>query len=136
MTSLPQTNLCILVTGSPSQSQAHLSALRFIRAALKAQQVIKSVFFYQDGVLVANSYTCKPSDELNLIEEWTALSEAHNFELQVCVAASNRRGVINQTEAQLNQINGESLHQSFQVLGLGQLAAAMSAPHSQLIQFK
>ena len=118
----------ILVTGSPTKSQAHLSAIRFINAALKLGHQIKSVFFYQDAVHVANKFNIKPDDELQLTQEWIALSNQFQFELQVCVAASNRRAVISKEEAVQNKFESSSLAEGYTVLGLGQLAASLSKP--------
>lgn len=126
----------ILVTGSHTQSQAHHSAIRFIRSAIKQNCEIKNVFFYQDAVSVANRYLCIPQDETQLTSQWVQLANEHQFELQVCVAASNRRGIVNEEESQMNAKQGESLEESFSVLGLGQLAAAMSDHSTQLIHFK
>ncbi|TQV76633.1 sulfurtransferase complex subunit TusD [Aliikangiella marina] len=126
----------LLVTGSHSQSQAHHSAIRFIRAVIESGNEISSVFFYQEAVTIANRYLCIPQDETQLTDQWVKLAEAHNFELQVCVAASNRRGVINEEEAKMNGKVGDSIDSAFAVLGLGQLAAAMSNSSSRLIHFK
>ncbi len=134
-----QTSFNILVTGSPTQSQAHLSAIRFINAALSSGHLIKSVFFYQDAVNVANKFIIKPNDEFQLTEQWVKLSQKHQFELQVCVAASNRRGIVSSEEAKQNSFDHESINPGFTVTGLGQLAVAfaesLSASFRQ-IQFK
>lgn len=131
-----QTSFTILVTGSPTNSQAHLSALRFIRAALTSKHKIESVFFYQEAVHVANRFIIKPSDEAQLTQIWAGLSEKHSFELQVCVAASNRRGVLSTEEASANNIESSSLHSAYSVLGLGQLAASIDSIKTKLVQFK
>lgn len=126
----------VLVTGSPNSSQAHLSALRFVKAALIKKQQIGSIFFYQEAVSVANKYICKPSDETDLLNEWEKISRDNNIELQVCIAAANRRGVLSGEEATQNQIEGNSLHPAFSILGLGQLAAALCNKDNKLIHFK
>jgi len=129
-------SISILVTGSPTQSQAHHSAIRFLNAAIKNGCKIDSVFFYQDAVLVANQFICLPDDETQLSQRWLSLSEQHGFELQVCVAAANRRGIINREEAQLNQKPHESVLKGFSVLGLGLLTASLSKPINRFIHFK
>lgn len=133
------TSFNILVTGCPNQSQAHLCAIRFIKAALLSGHSIKSVFFYQDAVHVANKYTIKPNDEFQLKQYWIELSKKHEFELQICLAASNRRGVISSEEAKQINFNDTSLDDNFSVTGLGQLAAAFANSKSDSfrhIQFK
>jgi len=116
----------ILVTGSPTTSQAHISALRFIAALVKSGHQVANVFFYQDAVHVANKFSAKPSDELQLTTKWVELSKQHNFELQVCVAASNRRAIISAEEAENNGFEFVTLNNGFTSLGLGQLAVAFS----------
>ena len=130
------TSFTVLVTGSPTHSQAHLSAIRFIEAAAVRENIINNVFFYQDAVVVANRFLCPPQDETQLTDKWAELAKDNGFELQVCVAASNRRGVISEEESRLNGLSDDSLHPSFSVLGLGQLAASMSKTENKLIHFK
>lgn len=124
----------ILVSGSPTQSQAHLSAIRFINAATQMSHSIEQVFFYQEAVLVANRYIQKPGDELQLTQQWVTLSQQHQFELQVCIAASGRRGIISKENVKnMSMANnrtpdqmGGNLSPGFSLVGLGQLAAALS----------
>ncbi len=78
----------------------------------------------------------KPTDEAQLAEDWKSLSHEYGFELQVCVAAGNRRGVINEEEAKLNQLTASTIDADFKVLGLGQLAASLSIATTKLIHFK
>ncbi|MGX5201567.1 sulfurtransferase complex subunit TusD [Aliikangiella sp. IMCC44632] len=128
--------ISLLVTGSPNHSQAHLSALEYCKAVKASQHKIESVFFYQDAVLVANQLGLKPTDETNLLQCWKEDSQQQGYELQVCVAASNRRGVISQEEAQTNQLNCHNLDPQFKVVGLGQLAALMANDTHTLVHFK
>jgi tRNA 2-thiouridine synthesizing protein D len=117
----------LLVTGSPTQSQAHLSALRFINAAIAMGHTVKQVFFYEDAVYVANQMVSKPKDELQLTQQWQDLAQQHQFELQVCVAAGNRRGILSPDEAQNLGFKHNNLASGFTVLGLAQLAASLSS---------
>ncbi len=126
----------VLVTGSPTHSQAHLSAIRFVSAALAKGNKISQIFFYQDAVHVANKMILKPQDEAQLMAQWKAISNKHNIELQVCVAAANRRGVINEEEASINNIDSTSIDSDFKILGLGQLASRLNDVSTKLIQFK
>ena len=88
-TSMSQ-ELAILVSASPNKVQVHLTAIRLIEQLLSQQVAIRSVFFYQDAVQVANRFNCPPSDEPQLIEKWQSISEGNQLELQTCVAASYR----------------------------------------------
>jgi len=126
----------ILVSASPLNTQSHLTAMRFIEELLQQNLTIRSIFFYQDAVLVANKLSSPPSDEPQIRSLWQNLSESHDLELQTCVAASYRRGIIDKHEANERALEHFNLHDSFKMTGLGQLAAAMSSPQVKLVQFK
>jgi tRNA 2-thiouridine synthesizing protein D len=126
----------VLVTASPQKTQSHISAMRFVREAISAGSQIKTLFFYQDAVTVANQFNLPPSDEPNLSFKWQQLSEELKIELQTCVAASYRRGVLDETEAKNQSIEAANLDSAFTITGLGQLAAAMSQQNTKMIHFK
>jgi len=128
--------LVILVSASPVKAQVHLTAIRFIEQLIKQQVAIRSVFFYQDAVTVANRFICPPSDEPQLAEKWQSISLEKQLELQTCVAASYRRGIIDNHQAEELSFKANNLHPSFKITGLGQLAAAMSDSDTKLIHFK
>ena len=52
-----------------------------------------------------------------LARAWAKLAGEHGFELAVCVAAAERRGIV----------EDESLAEGFAVVGLGQMVEAMEA---------
>ncbi len=131
---MPQ-EFTVLISASPLKTQSHLTAIKFIHALVSQKQTIKSVFFYQDAVSVANNYRSPPSDEPLLINEWQNLTETTGIELQTCVAASFRRGVLDKQEADDNDFES-NLNKHFKITGLGQLAAAMSNPNNKLVHFK
>ena len=126
----------LLITASPQDSQSHLTAIKFARELIKQQIEISAVFFYQDAVFVANRYTLPPSDEPQLSDIWCNIASTNNFELQTCVAASLRRGIIDQQESIDNDLGGENLNSGFKLTGLGQLAAAMNDKQTKLVHFK
>jgi len=126
----------ILVSASPLKTQSHLTAIRYIEESIKQSVLIRAVFFYQDGVLVANKLSAPPSDEPQLSALWQDLSESKSLELQTCVAASYRRGIVDEHEAKERELLSHNLHPSFKMTGLGQLAAAMSSPRVKLVHFK
>ena len=126
----------ILVSASPLKTQAHLTAIRFVRELVKKAVSVRSVFFYQEAVLVANKFNSPPSDEPQVANYWKDLSDLHAIELQTCVAASFRRGILDSHEAQQQDFVTHNLHESFKITGLGQLAAAMSDSSIKLIHFK
>lgn len=126
----------ILVSASPLKTQTHLTAIRFILELAKKEIPIRSVFFYQDAVLVANKFNSPPSDEPQMANHWKELSDLHAIELQTCVAASFRRGILDGQEAEKQGFEAANLHKSFKITGLGQLAAAMCDTSVKLIHFK
>ena len=126
----------ILVSASPLKTQAHLTAIRFIQELVQQHIKIRSVFFYQQAVLVANRFNSPPSDEPQLNDEWMHIAKANNIELQTCVAASFRRGILDDQEAKEQDFKIGNLHDGFRITGLGQLAAAMSDTNVKLIHFK
>jgi len=130
----------LLITASPLKTQAHITAMAFIQSCLDQNVAIKNIFFYQDAVLVASRLASPPSDEPLLSVRWQQLleraqKENQSFELQTCVAASYRRGIIDQLQADETNADYANLHPSFSITGLGQLAAALSDPSNKLIHF-
>ncbi len=126
----------ILVTASAQNTQAHLTALKFADQLLQQKRQLKTVFFYHDAVLVAQETLLPPSDEPQLGERWAKLASDSNLSLQVCVAASLRRGLLGEEEAKEHHLEHANLDSAFEMAGLGQLAAAMSDPSIKLVHFK
>lgn len=126
----------LLITGSPYQSKACHSALRFLKAALKnPDHILQGVFFYEDAVLIGNKLAQPPRDELSLTASWRAIAKEHNIPLSLCIAASVRRGVINETESKRYELEESSLADGFQLEGLGTLVELMNTTH-KVIQFR
>ncbi len=126
----------ILISASPLKTQAHLTAIRYVQALVEKGLPIRSIFFYQEAVLVANRFNSPPSDEPQVAHRWKELSDRHEIELQACVAASYRRGILDAQESQQQDFDTHNLDESFKITGLGQLAAAMSDTCIKLIHFK
>ena len=126
----------LLVTGSPYQTKACHSALKFLKTALlNPENTLEGVFFYEDAILIGNALAQPPRDEIDLTKEWAELAKAHNIPLYLCIAASVRRGIINETESQRYETSQHSLAEGFQLEGLGTLVELMSTT-SKLIQFR
>ena len=84
----------ILINEGPYQHQASDTALQFTKSAIKKGHEIFRVFFYNDGVNNATRLAIPPQDDRNLTKEWSDLASVHNIDLVVCVAAAQRRGLI------------------------------------------
>ena len=101
----------LLVQGGALATSAPATALRFAAAVLDAGHAIGRVFFYLDAVQVGNRFA---ADEDGLRPQWRALAERGGFELAVCIAAAERRGIVETTVAE-----------GFAIVGLGQLVDSM-----------
>lgn len=124
----------LVVNGSAYGTQASRQAFQFAQALIEQGHQLEKVFFYQDGVLNASSLILPANDEFNLTKAWQTLAQVHNVELETCVAAALRRGVIGQEEAELNKVEQHNLAFGFQQAGLGGLATAL-LKFDRVIQF-
>ncbi len=113
--------LTIQVNEGPYQHQASDSAYMFTKAALEKGHEIFRVFFYHDGVNNGTRLTTPPQDDRNVVVRWSELAEQHNLDLVVCVAAAQRRGVVDDGEAQRNRKDATNIAPGFRISGLGQL---------------
>lgn len=115
---------CLLVTGPAYGTQQASSAYQFAQALLRSGHQLASVFFYREGVLNANQLTAPASDEFDLVRAWQQLSLDHNTELNVCITAASRRGVIDQQRAVSPNPLMTNLQPGFSLCGLVVLAEA------------
>ena len=116
--------LSILVNEGPYQHQAADSAMQFTKAALEKGHEIFRVFFYNDGVNNGTRFGVPPQDDRNITEQWTALAKAHDLDLVVCIAAAQRRGILDENEAKRQGKDGDNIADGFRISGLGQLIEA------------
>lgn len=128
------TKFAVFVSSAPYGSQGASSAYQFCVSAIQDGHEIVGVFFYQEGVLNASQLVSPASDEVNLPGLWAELAIQHQFPLEVCVSASLRRGIVNETEAAQLLLSQFNLKSPFVLSGLGQLAE-LSASADKLVQF-
>jgi len=114
----------IQVNEGPYQHQAADSAYQITRAALEKGHEVFRVFFYHDGVNNATRLTTPPQDDRHIVNRWSELAEKYNLDLVVCVAAAQRRGVVDADEAKRNGKDATNLAPRFRISGLGQLIEA------------
>ena len=117
-------NFALLILGPPYSTQASATALRFARTALAGGHGIYRLFFYHDGVHNASALVSTTQDENNLPQQWSELIEQHQLDSVVCIAATTRRGVLNEQEAKRLGKTGGNLGDGHEVSGLGQLVDA------------
>lgn len=115
--------LSVVVTTPPNLTLTY-TAYSFIKAAIESDVKIVGVFFYQDGVLNANSLLDIPTDEFDARPLWCSLSKEANVPLHLCVTAAEKRGVI----------DGKNVLEEFTVSGLGELVS-LTNDSSKLVQF-
>ena len=113
--------LTIQVNEGPYQHQSSDSAYWFTKAALEKGHEIFRVFFYHDGVNNGTRLTTPPQDDRNVVQLWSDLASEHNLDLVVCVAAAQRRGIVDDGEAERNKKDATNIAPGFRISGLGQL---------------
>lgn len=114
----------IIVNEGPYTHQASDTAYQFTRAALAAGHEVIRVFFYHDGVNNGTRMTTPPQDERHIVNRWSELGSQHSLDLVVCVAAAQRRGILDADEAKRHGKDGDNLAAGFRISGLGQLIEA------------
>ena len=118
----------LLITSAPSSIYAW-HALGLAQALHEKKQPFR-VFFYQDGVHVANRLQWQPDDQRNLSQEWQKLA----IRLPVCVSAALARGITDEDNAKRHQLDQHNLAAHFELVGLGELADAVQ--HAErILQF-
>ncbi len=116
--------LSVLVNEGPYTHQASDSAYLFAKAALEQGHEIYRVFFYHDGVNNGTRLTVPPQDDRNLVDLWSQLAKERALDLVVCVAAAQRRGVLDRDEAKRHSKDADNIADGFRISGLGQLVEA------------
>ena len=114
----------VLVLEGPYQHQASDSAYLFTKAALEKGHEVFRVFFYHDGVNNSTRLTTPPQDDRHIVNRWAELAEKHDLDMVVCVAAAQRRGVVDEGEAKRNGKDATNIDPRFRISGLGQLVEA------------
>ncbi len=114
----------IQINEGPYQHQATDSAYQFTKAALEKGHEIFRVFFYHDGVNNGTKLTTPPQDDRNVVKRWSELAKEHDLDLVVCVAAAQRRGIVDEGEMQRNGKDAQNIADGFRISGLGQLIEA------------
>lgn len=114
----------ILVNEGPYTHQAADTAYQFIKAAIEKGHEIYRVFFYHDGVHNGTRLAVPPSDDRNITELWSQLAKEHGVDLVICIAAAQRRGVLDATEAERQGKDAHNIAPGFRISGLGQLVEA------------
>lgn len=114
----------VLVNEGPYQHEAADSAYHFTKAALEKGHKVFRVFFYHDGVNNGTRLATPPQDDRNITQRWSALAEQYDLDLVVCVAAAQRRGIVDADEMKRQGKDANNIAPEFRISGLGQLIEA------------
>ncbi len=121
----------IAITGDVYGKQSSFLAWQFACALLAKGHQIRQIFFMQNGVSHANKLISPAHDEENLLQRWQTFSETHQVPLHLCIAAAQRRGVV---DALTSPCQTENLASPFVLAGLGEFSQAILKA-DRLIQF-
>lgn len=116
----------LAVHGAPYASTANHHALRFAEALVQAGHTICRVFFYHEGVMSGLVSQVPPQGEENLLEQWQSLAAQHQIELAICIANGLKRGILSDQERNRYEQSAATLAAPFELVGLGQLVAAIA----------
>jgi tRNA 2-thiouridine synthesizing protein D len=114
----------ILVNEGPYQHQASDTAYQFAQALLDKGHELFRVFFYHDGVNNGTRFAVPPQDDRNITARWSEMAEKHGVDLVICIAAAQRRGLLDEGEAKRQGKDGDNIAPGFRISGLGQLIEA------------
>lgn len=70
---------------------------------------------------VSTRLSVPPQDERHIQKNWTALAQEHDVDLVVCIAAAQRRGLLDENEAKRQKMDAFNIADGFRISGLGQL---------------
>lgn len=104
-------------------SQGAFLAYQLTQTLILKGHQISQIFFFQNAVTNGNALVYPANDEFNLQKAWQELSLAHQIPLHLCIAASQRRGVVDKLSAK------DTLHtnlaEGFVLAGLGEFTQAL-----------
>ncbi len=114
----------IQINEGPYQHQTSDSAYQFTLAALEKGHEVVRVFFYHDGVNNGTRLATPPQDDRDITGRWSELAAAHGLDLVLCVAAAQKRGIVDEGEMRRLGKDADNIAPGFRISGLGQLIEA------------
>ena len=118
--------LAVMIT-TPPFSNLTATAISYVEAALISGVDVIGIFFYQDGVLHANSELSIASDEFQATQAWLTLNDKYQLPLHLCITAAEKRGLT-------DTIDKKNINACFTISGLGELVE-LSSKADRLVQF-
>lgn len=104
-------------------SQGAYLAYQLAQALIRANHHIQQIFFFQQGVTNGNAFVYPANDEFNLMRAWQQFQQKYQVPLHLCVAASQRRGVVDALTAE--NADNINLADGFTIAGLGEFSQAV-----------
>ncbi|MCP4316742.1 MAG: sulfurtransferase complex subunit TusD [Hyphomicrobiales bacterium] len=124
----------VVISEGPYTHQASDSAFNFVKAAIANGHEVPRIFFYHDGVNVGTRLSVPPQDERNIQKQWTEIADENCIDLVICIAAAQRRGMLDENEANRQGKDANNIAEGFRISGLGQLIE-MGIQSDRLITF-
>jgi tRNA 2-thiouridine synthesizing protein D len=113
----------LILTQSPVQYESNQTAQSLVSELIAAGDTIDRVFFYQDAVFIGLQSQVPGQGLEASFQGWLALQKAQSFPLQLCIANSLRRGILEEAEA-TRYSKDANLQAGFELSGLGEIAEA------------
>lgn len=62
-----------------------------------------------------------PKDDRLVQKQWSELAQQHGIDMVICIAAAQRRGLMDASEAKRQGLDADNIAPGFRISGLGQL---------------
>lgn len=113
----------LIITCAPASNNAN-NALSFARAIIDKGHTLFRLFFYGEGVHIANACSVATQGEHHIQSEWQVFIDTNQLDSVVCIAAGLKHGILNKAESSRYHKTGPTLLAPHDLSGLGQLAEA------------
>lgn len=124
----------LLVTGPAYGNQKSISAWLFAKKLIKKGHTLVSVFFHLEGVLNANMLNTIVNDNINLTDKWSSIKKKYKVNLNLCVSASLKRGIVSKEESKNFSHPSFNLEKRFKLVSLSVMSRDL-LKCDRLVQF-
>jgi tRNA 2-thiouridine synthesizing protein D len=77
-----------------------------------------------DSAFFFTKVASPPQDDRHIPNRWSELGKEHDIDLVLCVAAAQRRGIVDPDEMKRHKKDANNIAENFRISGLGQLIEA------------
>ncbi|BGI51589.1 MAG: sulfurtransferase complex subunit TusD [Buchnera aphidicola (Ceratovacuna japonica)] len=124
----------ILVTSSFYETQSSISSFLFVKNLILKKHIIKSIFFYSNGVYNSNIISHPYNNRANLLKYWKKLHHKFDIKLKICIGSSFKRGIITEDLSYNKGICTKNIDSSFKISSFSELAKDIISS-DRLVQF-